>query len=63
MNETNELKPQPAVEAVVAIYPDGSVRIGAGYAIADLLRALELARTAVLGIVPVKRLGDGSIGR
>jgi len=51
---SDETKPQPAPEPVLAIYPDGSIRIGAGYSVGDVLRAVELAREAVLSIVPVR---------
>jgi hypothetical protein len=52
MNENEQ--PQPALEPVLAVYPDGSLRIGTGYTIGDILNAVELARQAVLGFVPVR---------
>lgn len=50
----SEQTTQPAVEPVVTVNPDGTVQIGTGYSIGDVLQALDLARRAVLGIVPVR---------
>lgn len=56
-----EAQPQPALEPVIAVYPDGSLRIGAGYTIGDVLAAVDLARQTVLGFVPVRPAkGDGA---
>ena len=38
-------------EPIVSVGSDGSVSIGAGYNIGQVLEALEVARRAVLGVV------------
>lgn len=49
---SEETKPQPAAEPVLAIYADGRVALGAGYTVADLLRAVDLLRQHVLAQIP-----------
>ena len=42
---------QPVIEPIVTVQPDGTIKIGVGYTVGDVLRALDLARQTVLGIV------------
>jgi hypothetical protein len=39
-------------EPIITILSDGHIKIGAGYTIGDVLNALEVAKRAVLNIVP-----------
>ena len=38
-------------DPIVTVMPDGTVTIGPGYNIGQVLEALEVARRAVLGVV------------
>lgn len=38
-------------EAVLTVFSDGSVEPGPGISLGDLLRAVDLARNALLGVV------------
>lgn len=50
MEETKQPEPKQ-LEPLLAVYPDGTLKVGNGYTIGDILQALKLAEQQVLGIV------------